>query len=430
MVEQREALEKSRKRNRQRRRIIIFSLAGALALFILFYSLISFTNVFLGSVENTESSPTAAGDWSMFRRDLLHSGTTGNNAVLPEGKIKWTFETGNGIHSSAAVVDGVVYFGSRDHKFYALEAATGALKWAFQGGSWFESSPAVVGGVVYVGCNDGKLYAIDAATGNKIWEFQMRYATRSSPAVADGMVYIGNDDGYLYAVDAASGKLIWRGDTGKEVSSSPAVSRGVVIVGSNDGLCYSFNAKNGRSMLEFRTVSFFYASPAIKDGIAYIADASGFFYALDISKRNWLWENKVRHYWNVLYVYGVAPRPSTVSGYVWSTYLGFGIRSTTSATIVENNAYLGAGNSVVAIDLTEQKTAWTFNTGDKVLSTPVVVGNMLFVGASDGHLYALDKSTGQKLWDIATGDEITASPAVADGVIYIGSEDGIFYAIE
>ena len=61
--------------------------------------------------------------------------------------------------SSPAVANGVVYVGSNDGKFYALNAATGTLVWSYKSGHWFFSSPAVVNGVVYTGCDDGNVYA-------------------------------------------------------------------------------------------------------------------------------------------------------------------------------------------------------------------------------------------------------------------------------
>ena len=73
------------------------------------------------------------------------------------------------------IVDGVLYFGSWDSYFYAVDAATGKEKWRFHGGEdplihnqvGFQSSPAVVDGVVYTGCRDSQLYALDAATGKE-----------------------------------------------------------------------------------------------------------------------------------------------------------------------------------------------------------------------------------------------------------------------
>jgi outer membrane protein assembly factor BamB len=42
-----------------------------------------------------------------------------------------SYTTGNGIESSPAVANGVVYVGSVDHNVYALNASTGALLWSF-----------------------------------------------------------------------------------------------------------------------------------------------------------------------------------------------------------------------------------------------------------------------------------------------------------
>ena len=68
-------------------------------------------------------------------------GYTKENREQLEGTLKWTFETGGVIHSSPAVIDGIVYFGSRDSYFYALNAETGHLLWKFQTGSWVLYAP-------------------------------------------------------------------------------------------------------------------------------------------------------------------------------------------------------------------------------------------------------------------------------------------------
>jgi outer membrane protein assembly factor BamB len=98
------------------------------------------------------------------------------------------------------VVGGVVYFGSDDHKLYALDAATGQPKWVFEAGGQIESSPAVANGVVYFGCHDHKFYALDAATGQKLWEDNASATPMflSSPIVADGMLYFGSSDNTLH----------------------------------------------------------------------------------------------------------------------------------------------------------------------------------------------------------------------------------------
>jgi outer membrane protein assembly factor BamB len=74
--------------------------------------------------------------------------------------MEWSFETGGRVRSSPAIaVDGTIYVGSDDHRFYAINP-DGSEKWSFETGGVVMSSPAIANdGTVYVGCSDGKLYA-------------------------------------------------------------------------------------------------------------------------------------------------------------------------------------------------------------------------------------------------------------------------------
>src|SRR5437660_8199157 len=47
-------------------------------------------------------------------------------------QLAWTFATGDAVSASPTVVDGVVYVGSWDGYFYALNAHSGSLIWKFQ----------------------------------------------------------------------------------------------------------------------------------------------------------------------------------------------------------------------------------------------------------------------------------------------------------
>jgi eukaryotic-like serine/threonine-protein kinase len=430
MIEQRTKLEESRSRRKKRRRIIWLSIAGALVLFILVYSLMSFTDIFIGGAQKTVDSSPPAGDWSMFRRDLSRTGVSDVAQTAPAGKIKWTFAAGDVIHSSPAVVDGIVYFGSRDRHFYAVDAQTGTLVWSFPTGSWVESSPVVVGGVVYFGCNDAKIYALDAKTGTKIWDFTAVYAIRSSPAIADGVLYIGTDDHHVYALDAATGKLKWRKSTDNLVISAPAVANGIVAVGCSDGVFYTFNAGNGQPRLQYDALAAINGSPAIRNGVAYFVDIGGTFTAMDISGKNWVWENKLKQYWNAAFLYGIAPRPPIPSGFLWSVPLAFVPGTASSVALSGDFAYMGLGNSVISVNLVTKKMAWQLKTTAMVNSSPAILDDVLYIGGNDGLLYAINKTTGEKLWDINFGAAITSSPAVAGGMLYIGCDDGKLYAIE
>ena len=393
MVATREVLEARRKQIRKRRWIITLSIIGVVCLVIAMMSLVKCTDLIIKVSEDAQSTPQD-NEWAMFHRDLLHTGNAGDNTALPQGALKWTFTTGGPIHSSPAVVDGMMYFGSRDGNIYALDAATGKKIWSYQTGSWVESSPAIVDGVVYCGSNDGNLYALNAKTGEEIWSYKVPLAVSSSPAVADGVVYVGCEDFSLYAIDAATGSELWRGNTGDEIFASPAVAKGIVVVGSSDNLFYSFNAKNGAARLEFNDNIPIYSSAAIKDDVAYFVDNFGIFIAMDITARNWWLENRLREYWNALYGYGVAPKPPPNSGFLWGVALGYNVRSVSSPSIAGDYAYVGSGKNLYSVDLINHTVQWTFDTNGDVISSPATAGGVVYAGSLDGYLYAVDRTTG------------------------------------
>ena len=68
-------------------------------------------------------------------------------------------ESGGGVYCSAAVANGVVYFGSDDKNIYALDARTGALLWNYTTGAKVVSSPAVANGMLFIGSEDTYMYA-------------------------------------------------------------------------------------------------------------------------------------------------------------------------------------------------------------------------------------------------------------------------------
>src|SRR5262249_22607113 len=103
----------------------------------------------------------AANEWRQFRGSLRQTGVSasGPSATL---KLLWTYDAGEIVESSAAIVDGVVYVGSGDGDLLALDLASGALRWKYTTGNLIgESSPAVGSGVVYIGDLGGLVHAVN-----------------------------------------------------------------------------------------------------------------------------------------------------------------------------------------------------------------------------------------------------------------------------
>ena len=405
--------------------IIALAFLGCVYLFLSTYS-----DILVKPPQDVNSDPPP-GDWSMFRRDLQHTGGIDSTGATPEGIQKWVFSSEATIHSSPAVVDGTVYFGSQDSNLYALDADTGAERWAYKTGSWVESSPSVVNGVVYFGSNDSYLYALDVGSGEEIWNFKTNYPVKAAPAIADGMLYFRSDDYYLYAIDIEKREEVWRFNTNSPSGSSPAISEGIVLIGSGDGYCFALHTRSGQRRLRFKTHYSVSSTPAVHNGETYFATDNGYLWVIDGTARTWLQEHEIRPFWLQMKAMGLPGVPDlpAQSGSLWGIRLARGATAS-SPLVTDDSVYIGSNNKLIAVDTQKREIRWEFETGGIVRSSPVMAGSAVIVGSEDGRLYAVDSTTGEKLWDFATGGKITSSPAVADGVVYVGSHDGNLYAIE
>jgi outer membrane protein assembly factor BamB len=106
--------------------------------------------------------------------------------------------------------------------------------------------------------------------------------------------------------------------------------------------------------------------------------------------------------------------------------------------------YVGSTNGrLYALNPKTGEEAWSRDLGYMVLSSPVVVNGVVYVGTSHplriDHAYyrqksaaymcALDAITGNLLWKVKTGRCITSSPAIIGETAYIGDYDGFIYAL-
>src|SRR5262245_33117787 len=132
------------------------------------------------------SSP--ANEWRQFRGSPTLTGIS-SSSVPTTLKVLWTYELGDIIESSAAIVGGVVYVGGGNGDLVALDLESGKLKWKYSTGNLIgESSPSVGADAVYVGDLGGLMHAVRIADGKGLWTFKTASEIKSSPVIADGAV--------------------------------------------------------------------------------------------------------------------------------------------------------------------------------------------------------------------------------------------------
>jgi eukaryotic-like serine/threonine-protein kinase len=158
------------------------------------------------------------------------------------GRKKWDYPTSKSwVIGTPAVRDGVVFVGTSDSsRFMGLDAKTGRLRFNFDTGAYVFSSAALAGGLAYVGAHNGRLYAIDTKTGKPAWTFQTEAARKDPLKMLDpdgGLnrgaftpVFGDFEDMYID---------FYRFISVGAILSSPVVDRGVLYVGSMDGNLYA-----------------------------------------------------------------------------------------------------------------------------------------------------------------------------------------------
>ena len=389
--------------------------------------------------------------------------------------VEWSFKTEGPIVASPSIADGVLFVGSSDGVFYAIDQKTGKLKWKTAFADPIASSPAIAGGLVYFLAYDGVLYALAADTGAIQWRFstggERRLEARgihgltpssqliadpmdlflSSPAVFNNRVYFGSSDGHIYALDAKTGTLLWSFETGGIVHASPAVAGGIVYAGSWDSYLYALDAETGEEKWRFKSGEDpvlhnqvgFQSSPAVSDGVVYVGCRDGHVYAIDAGTGKKKWDYNTSQSW-------VNGTPAVRDGVI----------------------YVGTSDShrFYALEVKTGRLIFAYDTQALVFSSAAIAGDLAYFGAFNGKLYALDVKTGKVTWQFRTDASkqdpltvlapdgsfdqdrmapffhnfldmtvylyrtfsvgaIVSSPAIDHGGLYFGSTDGRVYAI-
>lgn len=86
--------------------------------------------------------------------------------------------------------------------------------------------------------------------------------------------------------------------------------------------------------------------------------------------------------------------------------------------------------SAIPTDIANLKPVWRHRLASEVSASPVVAGNLLYIAAENGNLYAFDLTTHKQVWLYHAEGGIGSTPAVANGKLYALSRDGCLTALD
>jgi len=205
-----------------------------------------------------------------------------------------------------------------------------------------------------------------------------------------------------------------------------------------------------------KTITYLKLKPVIQGNIIYTADASGMINALDKSTGKIVWSNQLHT--------GIISGPTVAEGFialgtdasdlvilnqktgikVWETHLS---EDALSKSAIHNHHVFTKtiDGHLYAFELATGKKLWVSEHGAPSLilkagSSPVIMGELILVGFSDGKLDAIDMKTGRVIWQrsiaYATGAsdverlvDIDADPIIRGSTVYLASYQGFVGAL-
>ena len=266
--------------------------------------------------------------------------------------------------------------------------------------SYASPSPVVERGRVYVSFGSPYIACLDSKTGEVIWErtdFVCNHyrAAGSSPLIYNNLLVLhfdGSDRQYVAAVNKRTGKNVWT--TNRSVNFQ------------------DLDPETGKPKTEgdyrkaFSTPVIAYA--AGRPVLISLGSMATYGYEPETGKELWRVESVGSH--------SGSARPVTGHGMVF-TPIGY----TADLWAVRPD-----GRGVV----TGSHVAWKYRTASAKRSSPLLVGDWLFLVDDPGIAVCLDAKTGRQLWKERLGGNYSASPIHAGGRIYFFDERGMTTIIE
>jgi len=173
---------------------------------------------------------------------------------LVDGLMKWSYLTGDVVHTKPVISNKRLFAGSFDGNIYSIDTRTGNLVWKFKttGNAFFPKGevmgdPVVAGGIVLAAARDFNLYAIDVKGGHCNWLKQFPKGWALPVTFNDSIIYVGaSDDRTLFALDIFSGREIWKADAGFNVFGGCALGSKIGYFGTLAGKVHGVDLTTGK----------------------------------------------------------------------------------------------------------------------------------------------------------------------------------------
>lgn len=345
------------------------------------------------------------------------------------GQLLWQRTLGGSsreVRATPVFADGLLFIGLHDFgaeqpngyfppvpsTVYALNAKTGAPAWSQPLQGTMRGVPVVINHEIMVpvaggdspACLQGGVDAFDETTGTPKWQFSV------DP--------IANDGGSVWAPMATDGSHLYFG-TGNTCVGTPLTANGIVSLDLSGNLAWAFNTANqvGDDDVGGGTL--------VANGQAVTIGKNGTLYFHDLAS------GTVLRTINLGVTDGTGGYSTPVSDgnvIVFGTSAAAAGRSVQREVVRWNGraiAAQGTGGRLMAVDFSG-KLLWAIPATYHVYNSSAIADGIVFSDL-DSSIVAMDLESGAKLWSYDTGNQILSSPVVVSSGLYTVDSAGNVY---
>lgn len=301
------------------------------------------------------------------------------------------------------------------------------LLWELPTHDGITATAAIDGGRAYVAELSGNVRCLDLRSGQEYWHYrtiesqdpeEFAPGFNAPVTLSERGVFVGDEEGTLHALDRETGTPLWTPFQSQgEIKGSatllppdPATGEPRVMFGSHDGKLYCLNAETGAKLWDFDTLGPVNGSQAVG------TDATGAM---------------------LTFVAGCDKpflRIVDVSTGQQQSEIPLESLLITTPALVGNVLYFGTPDGeVIALDWSTRQQVWLYadrQRSQEIHSAPAVTDQLVVIGSRDKRLHAVDRQTGQGVWTFETRGPIDSSPVVVGERIYFGSADRNLYGVD
>ncbi len=312
-----------------------------------------------------------------------------------------------------------IYVGSSAGELFAM-TATGSRIYTYDAGGGIAAEPAldVRHDELFLPTEDGVVHRLVASTGEVTWRVEIGGAVSQRPILTDDVLYLVTDNDVVVALDRENGEALWRyrreAPEGFYISEHAGMTLvdGHLLAAFTAGVVVSLDPSDGALRWErdtalelepgpdgpprFADVD---TTPLVIDGVVYIASFAGGVFELELESGSVRWRDEA--------LTGVTA-----------------IVRATSQLLILSSGDLG----IVCVDRSDHSTIWRKRLPRGAPGRPMVAGDLVLFGESQGGFVTLDLSSGEELGRFESQHGFNASPAIADGRGFVLGNGGTLYA--